>query len=205
MTSASMAGELPVALFVSVFIKLFFLLTPFFVLSVFMAMTQGMGLAAQRKTAVRTAGAVFGLCLLLYFFGPLIFDTLGITLDAFRIGAGALLFLSALSLVRGRAAPEAEAEGDIAVVPLAMPITVGPATIGTLMVLGGELTGTDKLVGCAALAAAALAVGVLLFFARVLERLLGAMTLTILMKLTGLVLSALSAQLVFTGIRNFLS
>lgn len=195
----------PTALFVSVFIKLFFLLTPFFVLSVFMAMTREMEAAEQRKTALRTTCAVMILALVLYFFGTSIFETLGITLDAFRIGAGALLFLSAVSLVRGRAEPESDAEGDMSVVPLAMPITVGPATIGTLMVLGSELSGTDRLVGCAALLTAAACVGVMLFFSRLLERLLGPMTLTILMKLTGLVLSALSAQLVFTGIRNFLA
>ncbi|MBU1248671.1 MAG: MarC family protein [Proteobacteria bacterium] len=193
------------SLFISVLIKLFFLLTPFFVLSVFMAMTRELEAGEQRRIAVRTTLAVMALSLLLYFFGPLIFKTLGITLDAFRIGAGALLFLSAVSLVRGRSAPEAEGEGDFSVVPLAMPITVGPATIGTLMVLGGELTGTDKLVGCGALLTAAACVGVLLFFARIVERFLGPMTLTILMKLTGLILSALSAQLVFTGIRNFLA
>lgn len=195
----------PAALFISIFIKIFFLFTPFFVLSVFMAMTREMDAREQRKTAVRTTGAIVVLSLALFFFGPRIFETLGITLDAFRIGAGALLFLSAVSLVRGRAQPETESEGDVAVVPLAMPVTVGPATIGTLMVLGGELAGQNKLVGCGALLAAALCVGVMLYSARLLERLMGTMTLTILMKLTGLVLSALAAQLIFTGIRNFLS
>lgn len=193
-----------VSLFISIFIKIFFLFTPFFVLSVFMAMTREMDKGLQRKTAVRTTGAIMVLSLILFFFGPLIFETLGITLDAFRIGAGALLFLSATTLVQGRAQPETETEGDMAVVPLAMPITVGPATIGTLMVLGGELSGADKFIGCGALLTAAFCVGIMLFSSRLLERLMGSMTLTILMKLTGLVLSALSAQLVFTGIKNFL-
>lgn len=193
------------ALFISIFIKMFFLFTPFFVLSVFMAMTREMKAVEQRKTAMRTTGAIMILSLILFFFGPMIFKTLGITLDAFRIGAGSLLFLSAISLVQGRAQPDTEAEGDVAVVPLAMPITVGPATIGTLMVLGGELTGPDKIVGCAALLTAALCVGIMLYASRVLEKLMGTMTLTILMKLTGLILSALAAQLIFTGIKNFLA
>ncbi|MGE4554394.1 MAG: MarC family protein [Desulfovibrionaceae bacterium] len=193
-------------LFVAVYIQFFFLLTPFFVLSVFLALTQGLDPGAQRRTAVRTTGAVLVVCSVIFFFGPQLFSVLGITLDAFRVGAGALLFLSAISLVKGKAGPGPdEVEGDVSVVPLAIPVTVGPATIGALMVLGGGLAGRDQLVGLAALAAAGLSVGVLLYMARPLERLLGGMAITILMKLTGLVLSALSAQLVFTGIRNLMN
>ena len=65
-------------------------------------------------------------------------ETLGITLDGFRIGAGSLLFLSAVSLVGGnRSSHDVAPDVDFAVVPLAIPITVGPASIGTLLILGG--------------------------------------------------------------------
>lgn len=193
------------SLFFSIFIKIFFLLTPFFGLSAFMSMTKGLPARQRRGTAVRATGAVMVVGLVIFFFGPVIFETLGITLDAFRIGAGALLFLSAVSLVKGRAAPEQPEPGDdVAVVPLAVPIIVGPATIGTLMILGSELTGRQRYAGAAALLFAAALMGLILLASRHLERLLGSMGLSILMKLTGLILAALSAQLVFTGVHNFL-
>lgn len=193
-------------MFVSLAIKLFFLLTPFFVLSVFLSMTEDMNVAEQRKLALRVMLSVMIICLVLYFGGNTIFATLGITLDGFRIGTGSLLFLSAVSLVSGkRARPEPEDDGDIAVVPLAMPITVGPATIGTLLILGAELENTtDKLVGAAALLAACCCVGLLLFSASAIKKIIGRMGLAMLTKITGLVLSALAAQIVFTGVRNFL-
>ncbi|WP_022660254.1 MarC family protein [Paucidesulfovibrio longus] len=195
-----------VSLFISVFIKIFFLLTPFFGLSAFMSMTKGLDAPKRRSTAMRATGAVMVVSLVIFFFGPAIFETLGITLDAFRIGAGALLFLSAISLVKGKAAPEEPEPGDdIAVVPLAVPIIVGPATIGTLMVLGSELSGPERYTGAVALLCAALGMGLILLGSRHLERLLGSMGLSILMKLTGLILAALSAQLVFTGIKHFLA
>jgi len=194
-------------LFISLYIKLFFLLTPFFVLSVFLSFIEGMDVHEQRKLAVRTTSAVLVIALILYFAGNPIFSTLGITLDGFRIGAGSLLFLSAVSLVSGkRPKPEPDVDTDVAVVPLAIPITVGPATIGTLLILGAELGDTtNKIVGAASLVAACLTVGVMLFMAPAVKRLIGSMGLAVLTKITGLVLSAMAAQIVFTGIRNFLT
>ncbi len=193
-------------MFISLYIKLFFLLTPFFVLSVFLSMTKGMELRQQRTIAVRVSLAVIIIGLTLYSVGNEIFSTLGITLDAFRIGAGGLLFLSAVKLVGGRSGPEApEEDGDISVVPLAMPVTIGPASIGTLLILGAELSGTTgKLLGAAAMFAAGLSIGIMLLLGPAIRRVVGKMGLSMLQKITGLVLSALSAQIVFTGIKNFL-
>lgn len=193
-------------LFISLYIKLFFLLAPFFVLSVFLSMTKGMDKSEQRRIAVRVTLAVIVISVVLYFVGREVFDTLGITLDAFRIGAGSLLFLSAVSLVKGQGKDVGgSTDGDFSVVPLAMPITVGPATIGALLVVGAALQGpTEKAIGCAALLAANLSVGIILYLASAVERLLGRMGINILTKLTGLILAALSAQIIFTGIRNFM-
>ncbi|QGY41924.1 NAAT family transporter [Pseudodesulfovibrio cashew] len=193
-------------LFISLYIKLFFLLTPFFVLSVFLSFIEGMDLVEQHRLAIRTTVAVLVISLILYFAGNPIFSTLGITLDGFRIGAGSLLFLSAVSLVSGkRPRPEPDDDADVAVVPLAIPITVGPATIGTLLILGAELGGaTQKSVGAASLVAACLTVGVMLFSASAVKKIIGSMGLSVLTKITGLVLSAMAAQIVFTGVKNFL-
>jgi multiple antibiotic resistance protein len=193
-------------LFISLYIKLFFLLTPFFVLSAFLSFTEGMQLKEQHSLAIRTTISVLVIALTLYFAGNPIFATLGITLDGFRVGAGSLLFLSAVSLVSGkRARLEPEDDADVAVVPLAIPITVGPASIGTLLILGAELGGTtEKLIGAASLVAACMTVGVMLFSASAVKRVIGSMGLSVLTKITGLVLSAMAAQIVFTGVRNFL-
>ncbi len=192
-------------LFISVYIKFFFLLTPFFVLSAFLAYTAGMDTSRQRMLALRVTMAVIVVCLVLYYFGNFIFSVFGITLDAFRIGAGCLLFLSAVSLVRGQRSVPEETEGDIHVVPLAIPITVGPATTGALLVMGAEdHSYLERLVGSGALCLAVASVGLMLVMAPAIDRLIGRNGLAILSKLTGLVLSALAAQIVFTGIKNFL-
>ncbi|WP_029896736.1 MarC family protein [Desulfohalovibrio reitneri] len=191
-------------MFLSVCITFFFLLTPFFVLTVFLSLTADENAAARRRLAVRTTLAVLVVTFVLYFFGQAIFDIFGITLDAFRIGAGSLLFLSAVNLVGSAKAPAA-GEGDVSVVPLAIPVAVGPATTGAILVMGAEgADPSERLVGLAALGTAVLALGALLYLSSPVERLLGKQGLSILTKLTGLVLAALSAQIVFTGIKNFL-
>ena len=193
-------------LFLSLWIKLFFVFTPFFGLSMFLSLTEGYDEPRRRRVALTVALAVAVLCLLLFFGGRQIFALFGITLDAFRIGAGALLFLSGVGLVQGKPVNAGVASGsELAVVPLAMPIIVGPATIGILMVMGAELEGVRvKMVDCMALLAAVACITVVLLMGSVIYRRLGAMGIGILSRLTGLVLAALSAQMIMAGIQAFL-
>lgn len=192
--------------FVHTYIKLFFMLTPFFVITIFLALTHDCEERRKKKIALKVTGAVIVIAFSLYFCGRPMFSLFGITLDAFRIGAGALLFLSALSLVQGNAAGQNSSEGgDISVVPLALPVTVGPATTGALLIMGAETSGTtDRLWASGAILASILTIGALLYTAGAVERCLGQARLVILSKLTGLILSSIAAQMIFTGIRNLL-
>jgi len=192
--------------FFTVWIRFFFLLTPFFVLSTFLAMTPELTASQRRTTAVRVTLAVMVACFVLYSFGNTLFSLFGITLDSFRIGAGSLLFLSAVHMVHGDdSAPPSGKREAISVVPLAIPITVGPGTTGALLVMGAEIQQSWQIfVGCAALAAAVLCVGILLVCASFIEHIVGKKGITILSKLTGLFVAALAAQIVFTGVKNFL-
>jgi multiple antibiotic resistance protein len=194
-------------LFINVFLKLFMIFTPFFVMSAFLSLTKDDSPAERQRIAVKVTLAVIFTCFALFLFGTYIFALFGITLDAFRIGAGAVLFLSAVSMIQGKAAvSRQDSKEDVAVVPLAIPITVGPGTIGALLVMGADLDSLpEKVTACLALLAAVLSVGGLLLVAGRLERYLGQQGLSILTKLTGLFVSAIAAQIFFTGLKNFLS
>jgi multiple antibiotic resistance protein len=191
--------------FVAVWLKFFFIFTPFFALSMFLSMTGDYTEKRRRRLALMISVAVAALCLGLLFLGNQIFALFGITLNAFRVGVGALLFLSAVSLVQGKKAPaDANQEADIAVVPLAMPVIVGPATTGTLLVMGAGLNGVaERAVGSLALLAAVLCLGVMLLLGTAIERAVGQRGLNILSKLTGIVLAALAAQMVMDGVLGF--
>ncbi len=191
--------------FITVWLKFFFIFTPFFALSMFLSMTNGYEPRHQHKLALQATAATAGICLALLFFGQAIFTIFGITIEAFRVGAGILLFLTGLGLTRAAPSPVHPArDDDIAVVPLAMPIITGPGTIGTLLVIGAEMdTPLLKATGCLALLLAILCVGTILMLAGAIERRIGRRGLNILSKLTGLVLTVLASQMVLTGTRDF--
>ena len=198
-----------VSSFIAVLIKVFFLMTPFFALSMFLSYTADYDKKRKRKTAVKTTLAVVVIALLIYWFGEYLFKVLGITIDAFRIGAGVVLMLTAIALVNGPtgsgAKKVAENAEDITVVPLAIPTIVGPGTIGALLVMGAE--GGEVMLWLAislGIVSAIMLLGAVLLLAEQLERVLKRNGIQILSKITGLMLAALSAQIIFTGIANFI-
>ena len=196
-------------LFISTFLKMFFIMAPFFALTVFLTVTQEASAKEKKALAIKVTISVIITSMILLFFGKHIFTIFGITLDAFRIGAGALLFLTAIELVKGSKDSAKVGDKDVlqlAVVPLSIPVIVGPGTIGILLVMGATFEDTSSmLTGSLALISAVLVIGFMLYSSSIFERIMGKQGLLVISKITGLILAALSAQIVFTGIKNFLA
>ena len=191
-----------IALFIHTCFKLFVLLTPFFALSVFLGMTRDFAPARRRKLALQTAAAGGTIAMAVFFFGREVFALFGITLDAFRVGAGTLLLVSSVASMRGQpTGTEPAADEEIAVVPLAMPIIVGPATIGALMVMGAEIPSIGaKLAASAAVLLAVAGVGSVLLLGESIEQRLGVRGVRILGKITGVFVAAMAAEMILTGL-----
>ena len=189
--------------FFNVFIKFFFLLTPFFALSAFLSMTAGKPEVQRKALALKITVSVCIACFVLFFIGKYIFLLFGITIDAFRIGAGGLLFITSVGLVQGKhAEAQNDKNDDIIVVPLSIPIIAGPATIGAILVMSGEINGLYmKMLSLVALFAAVFCVGIILFLAASIERVLKKRGIIILSKITRLILAALASQMIFNGIK----
>jgi len=192
--------------FIGSLLKFFFLTTPFFALSMFLAMTPELTENERDRLANRVVVAAWIITMLMFLCGQVIFRVFGISVDAFRIGAGALLFLSAVALMNPKVNPGERRQGaDMAVVPLAMPVIIGPATCGPLLVMGAEIGDwPSRLVVMAAMTLSLFALWVILRMAAWMEKHLGQQGLSVLMRLTGLILSALSAQMIMTGVAAFL-
>jgi len=197
--------------FVSSSIRFVFLLAPFFVVTMFLALTRGLPVTEKRSIIRRSSVSALILGLILFFVGPLLFSAIGITLNSFRIGAGSLLFLTAISLVTNGTRSHAtglpdEDRDDIAVVPLAIPVMIGPATIGAILVYGAELNSVPEVAGgLLGLVSALLIMATLLHLSGYLETALGKTGLNILSKISGLILSAMAAEMVLTGIAGFIA
>ncbi|ASP40209.1 hypothetical protein CHH28_16675 [Bacterioplanes sanyensis] len=191
-------------------VRFAFLLAPFFVVTMFLALTRGQPAVEKNSIIRRATLAALVLGLVLFFAGPVLFSAIGITLNSFRIGAGSLLFLTAISLVNSGTRNHAtglpqEDRDDIAVVPMAIPVIIGPATIGAILVYGAELKKVPEVLGgVLGLVTGLLLLAQLLYLSGYLERILGKTGLNILSKISGLILSAMAAEIVLTGIAGFI-
>ncbi len=180
----------------------------------FLAMTRSDTPEHKRRTAFRAslAGGIILAC-----FGALggaIFSVLGISLGAFRIAGGVLLFLLAIDMLRAqrsrqRTSPEEEAEGldrpDISIFPLAIPMLAGPGATSTVMVLVSRAEKPWQYVvvfGSIALTAL-ISLGLLRGALRV-ERRLGQTGMNVLQRVMGLILAATAVQFVVEGIATLL-
>ncbi|MGL4316635.1 MAG: MarC family protein [Pseudomonas sp.] len=190
----------------TVYLKMLVLYSPFFVLSCFIGLTPGYSVKERKKLAWKVALGSLIASVLLYLFGQTIFEIFGITPDAFRIGAGSVLFISALGMAQGKSAVQSDnVQQDVTIVPLTIPLTVGPGTIGALLVMGiSQPEWEDKLSAIIAIALASATVGIVLYLSDQVERLLGQQGLQILSRLMGLFVCALAAQIIFTGIKGYL-
>jgi multiple antibiotic resistance protein len=195
------------SLLFTVYLKMLVLYSPFFVLSCFIGLTPGYSVKERKKLAWNVALGTLIASVLLYLFGKAIFEIFGITADAFRIGAGSVLFISALGMAQGKSAVQTDnVQQDVTIVPLTIPLTVGPGTIGALLVMGiSQPHWDDKLAAIIAIAIASATVGLVLYLSDKVERLLGQQGLQILSRLMGLFVCALAAQIIFTGVRGYLA
>ena len=194
-------------LFLNTFLKIFFLLTPFAAVSGFLSMTNGKTTAEKKVLAIRITLAMLVIVSIIFFFGQYIFKLFGITLDAFRVGGGILVLLAGISLVRGGNAYEKpKGDDDIAVVPMAIPLIVGPGTIAALFIMGAELEQMHhKLVALLAVLLANIMVGTLLIITVYVEQKIKQKLIVVLSKITGLILASLAAQIIFDGVNNLLA
>lgn len=187
-------------------IKLYALMTPPAVLSAFLGNTKDEDARTKHAIAFKTSTAIFLIGVVLYVWGSSLFELFGFTLDAFRIGSGVLLMLTAISLMRDDGkGKKTSKKGDISVVPLAIPLGMGPASIGAVIVMGAAAqTHFQLFIGVLSLFLAAAAMFLMLRLADYVGRALHSTGIAVLAKLTGLLLAAIAAQVIFTGVKGFL-
>ena len=110
------------------------------VLPIFMGLTDGMSAKARRKLVFQASSTAFGVALLILFAGDVIIQTMGITVNDLRVGGGLILLILAItdlifSDFRQRAPnDEEDIDSSIGIVPIGIPLTMGPAAITTILV-----------------------------------------------------------------------
>jgi len=181
---------------------------------IFVGLTLGMTGAAKREVALRACVIAFAILAAFAFGGRTVMDALGVTIPAFRVAGGLLLFYIAFDMVFAlRAERKKELASDavtidhirnIAAFPLAIPLIAGPGSITATMLLAGRASGDPlELAGLMAIVALVMAVVfVVLLAAGGVSRLLGTTGNIVLSRMLGVVLAALAVQFVIDGVMS---
>jgi multiple antibiotic resistance protein len=199
------------ALFVSAFVTLLVVIDPPGCAPIYASLTRDCPPAQRRAMAIRAVFVALGILLFFGLLGEDLLSAMGVSLAAFRIAGGIMLFLIALEMVfekrtqrRETRAQEVSADtehDDVSVFPMAIPMIAGPGSIASVMLLVGRSDGlTQTLVVLGALASVLILTLAALLAAGPLMRLLGHKTEAMLTRLLGVILAALAAQFVIDGI-----
>ncbi len=201
-----------IELYLSALVTFFVVIDPPGCAPIYAGLTTGASPAHRRSMAIR---AVFVAAIILFVFaavGEAILHALGVSLSAFRIAGGIMLFLIALEMVfekrterrEDRAAkvastPEVE---DVSIFPMAMPMIAGPGSIASVMLMMSRNHGIERVAAVLGALATILALTlVALLAAGPLMKLLGARIEAVITRILGVLLGALAVQFVIDGIR----
>ncbi|WP_304616429.1 MarC family protein [Paracoccus sp. (in: a-proteobacteria)] len=196
------------ATYITAFVTLFVVIDPVGLAPIFIALTPDMSAAERRRIGLRALVVAAILLMLFGLVGEAILTGIGISLPAFRIAGGLLLFLTALDMLferrteRREGQAEADPPGhDPSVFPLAMPLLAGPGALATMILLVGEGRGVGHVVMINVMMLAVLGIAMLLFvLATPLARALGRTGTMVVTRLLGMLLAALSVQFVIDGL-----
>lgn len=200
--------------FLKFFVVFFLVVEPISLVPLFASLTEGASDSYRRRMAIKAVLVAGGIILLFALIGAAFLGALGISIDAFRIFGGLLLFLVALEMVFARESgtrtstdeqAESRRRADISVFPLAFPFLSGPGALTTILLWFGPVSvSREPLLFAALMMAAALVLVVSLLMmlgAERLMRVLGATGANVANRLLGVVLGALAVQFVIDGIK----
>ena len=194
---------------ITAFATLFVVIDPPGLGPLFIALTRGMGPERRRAMALRACIIAAILLLVFGLAGESILGFIGISMPAFRIAGGILLFLTALDMLferrtQRREGQQAEPDHDPSVFPLATPLIAGPGAIASMILLVGQSgPGWSGTLAVLALMLGMMAVTYAFLLASPpMERLLGRTGTIVITRLLGMLLAALAVQFVIDGIRG---
>jgi multiple antibiotic resistance protein len=196
------------------FTTLLVVVDPFGVLPLFVAYTAGRTRAQRQAILHRAIGVALVVSLLFLLAGHRALAYLGVSVHAFAISGGILLFMTAVPMLFGQrpgtqaSSPGESPQGDVAVFPLAIPLLAGPGTITSILILTAR--GDEDLVHLAILAATIVLVFLLSWMvlgvaSGWLLRRLGDTGLHVLSRVLGILLAALAVQFVLNGVTDYVA
>ena len=196
------------------FINLFIIIDPIILIPLFLGLTQSETPQQRNQTALKACMISAVVLVAFGFLGKQLLDVMGITDAAFRIAGGLLLMLAAIEMVVAKHSgmtsttseedKEARYKADVSVFPLAIPLIAGPGAMTLLLLLMQEVEHSFMAqVGVILTALAVILISyAILMSAKQLSKVLGVTGTNVISRVFGIILAALAAQFILTGVRE---
>jgi multiple antibiotic resistance protein len=198
--------------YLKIFVGLLAIVNPFGAIPLFISMTADESASERRKTINLVAIGVTIILLVALFFGELLLQFFGITIDSFRVGGGILVLLMAIAMLHAKTslirqtdeeANESIEKESVAIVPLAMPLLAGPGAISTVILAAHKSSsiGHYLIISLGIVVLSLVVWGVLRLSPWIAGR-IGATGINIFTRIMGLILTAIAVEFIAAGIKG---
>lgn len=200
--------QLPLAFIAKAFLTLFVIVDPIGLIPLFIALVEGRSPQEQSRIAQRAILVSAGILSTFALFGGFILRYLDISMEAFQVTAGILLFKIGIDMVFAQyeretkeEEQEAQLRQDVSIFPLAIPLIAGPGTLATMLILIKEADNhtLGEVIVLTDTAIVLLIAYVLLMLAKYLAQLLGQTGVNVVTRILGVLLAALAVQYIADG------
>jgi len=186
------------------------MMNPLGSLSIFLDLTDKSTIIQQRKIALQTSIGIIAIMLISVWLGESFLSLLGITIPSFRFAGGIILLLMGLSMLKSYESPVSHTSGDdeaakerhsIAVVPLALPVIVGPGSISTLIIAVSDFPDMENrlfiTVICFFLT---IMMGLILYYGGPIAKFVGASVIKVITRIMGMIIMAIAVGMLANGL-----
>jgi len=190
-----------------VFVTLFVIIDPPGTIPIFLSLTSSMTAKQRSRAALVAVGVAMLIISTFALFGRFILDYMHISLPALQFSGGLLLLIIALQLLAGKEGEMAASEGvNVALVPLGTPLLGGPGAIVAMMLFVDQTGGKGPRIAALVIALALMAVVMysVMRFSGIIARMLGKGGVTLVTRISGVLLAAISTQMIFDAVHSFI-
>ncbi|GAA1321617.1 MarC family protein [Brachybacterium sp. NBEC-018] len=190
-----------------VFVTLFVIIDPPGTIPIFLSLTSSMTAKQRSRAALVAVGVAMLIISTFALFGRFILDYMHISLPALQFSGGLLLLIIALQLLAGKEGEMAASEGvNVALVPLGTPLLGGPGAIVAMMLFVDQTGGEGPRIAALVIALALMAVVMysVMRFSGIIARMLGKGGVTLVTRISGVLLAAISTQMIFDAVHSFI-
>lgn len=196
-------------------VSMIIMMNPLGSLSIFLDLTRKMSFKQQRTIAIRTGISIIIIMLVSLWSGKLLLSIMGINLNSFRCAGGIILLLVGLSMLQAKSSPvnhsieddeAAKEQESIAIVPLALPVIIGPGAISALIIMASDYPDTlDRLLISLICAGLAFSMLLALYYAVPIAKFIGMSVIKVVTRIMGMIIMAIAVGMLADGVHGLLA